>query len=111
MHVNIKQKANHKVQLQIILPPDFVAYLTQLKSYPNMTIQEKHILAIKQLTKTNLFWTNSDEMVVKWSSRCLLLFLSVLTGNVTTALSLTFNFHSLFLLQQQIHCSDEKHGR
>lgn len=27
MHVNIKQKANHKVQLLIIVPPNFVAYL------------------------------------------------------------------------------------
>lgn len=33
---------------------------------------------------------------MKWPGRCLLLFLSVLSGNVTTALPLTFNFRSLF---------------
>lgn len=33
---------------------------------------------------------------MKWPGRCLLLFLSVLSGNVTTALPLTFNFRPLF---------------
>lgn len=43
MHVNVKQKANHKVQLQIIALPNFVACLLDTaKNYPNMTIQEKH---------------------------------------------------------------------
>lgn len=46
-------------------------------------------------------------MEVKWSSRHLLLVFPVLTGNVTTGLSLSFTFHSLFLLQQQIHCWDK----
>lgn len=64
-------------------------------------------LALKQLPKSKFLWTHWDEMEVKWWSRHLLLVFSVLTGNVTTALSLTFTFHSLFLLQQQIRCWDK----